>query len=84
MAIRARPAPAPLVELGTAKVRELRKLARRLEARATSKALARSMPQLCADLIIAARELRSLCRALEVSGQDTIIIATENDRKKNP
>ena len=81
MAIRVRPASAPLLELGTARVRELRKLARRLEARASSKALARTMPQLCADLMLAARELRQLCRALEVAGRDSIVIKTQNDKE---
>ena len=82
MAIRARPVPPAVVDLGTAKLRDLRKLARRLEARANSKALARAMPQLCADLMVAAQELRSLCRALEVSGKDTIVIKADAESEQ--
>jgi hypothetical protein len=74
MSVRARSTSASIVEFGHSKIREVRIFARRLEARARSKTLARRMPRLCADLIAAARELRDLCRVLEVAGKDSITI----------
>jgi hypothetical protein len=79
-AVRAKPDWSFIIEIGTKKISELRELAGRLEARATRKALARSMPRLCADLLTAARELRHLCRALEVAGKNSITIKAELDR----
>jgi hypothetical protein len=79
MAVRARPTSSPVIDIGTGKMREVRQLARRLEARAGNKTLARSLPQLRADLLSAARELRNLCRALEVAGKDSITIKSAPD-----
>jgi hypothetical protein len=82
-AVREKPDSPFIIEIGTKKISELRELAGRLEARATRKALARSMPRLCADLLTAARELRHLCRALEVAGKDSITIKAELDREQS-
>jgi hypothetical protein len=41
--------------------------------------LIRSRPRLCSDLLIAARDLRHLCRALEVAGKDSITINLQNE-----
>ena len=80
MALRERPTASSLVDAGTAKVRELRDLARRLERRAANNELRRTMPQLCADMRGAAEGIRYLCRALEIAGTDSITIEIEPDQ----